>query len=310
MHEIYVNNNNITKYVGDLSWVSDHETLAVQLTFKVAYSDKNNFPKNLVANGDIVTMKDNNETLFVGIALDVDIDGRNPRGITCMDFAFYLNENDDIIQFNNVVADNAIKKLLNKFGISCVVDAMPVNITKIYKGEKVSEILKDIIEIVTTKTGVKYIMEMRKNVLYIVKQSNLIVTANTKYIINPKRKLSIQDMKNVIHVVSDAENVVTISATAQDQNNVKKYGRLQMVHQVSNEEISSSKHIANQLLKEYNKIFEENSIELIGNNNVRAGRILKVVEPITGMNGNYLIKNAKHDVSGGVHMMALSLEVL
>lgn len=309
MHEIYVKNKNITRYVGDLSWTSDSETLGVQLNFNVAYSDVNRFPKNLVSNGDILSLKYNGESIFVGVVIDVDIDGRNPRGITCMDFAFYLNKNDTIIQFNNVVAHNAIKKLLGKFGIACTVDAMPVNITKIYKGEKVSEILKDIIEIVTTKTGVKYVMEMRKDVLFIGKQKDLVVTANTKYIINPKRKLSIQDMKNVIHVVSDAENAVTISATAQDQNSIKKYGRLQMVHQVSDEELSSSKHIANQLLKEYNKIFEENSVELIGNNNVRAGRILKIVEPITGMNGYYFIKNAKHTVSGGVHMMALSLEV-
>lgn len=309
MHEIYVRNKNITKYVGNLSWTSDSETLGVQLTFDVAYSDVNNFPKNLVANGDIVALKADGKSIFVGIVLDVDIDGRNPRGITCMDFAFYLNKNDAIIQFNNVIAHNAIKKLLGKFGIACVVDAMPVNITKIYKGEKVSDILKDIIEIVTTKTGVKYRMEMRNDVLYIVKQKDLVVTANTKYIINPKRKLSIQDMKNVIHVVSDNENVTKVSATAQDTNSIKKYGRLQMVHQVSDEEIAASKHIANQLLKEYNKIFEENSVELIGNNSVRAGRILKIVEPITGMNGNYLIRNVRHTVSGGVHMMALSLEV-
>ena len=309
MHEIYVNNKNITKYVGDLSWSSDIDTLGVSLNFSVAYADVNNFPKNLVKNGDIVSMKNNGVNLFTGIAIDVDIDGRNPRGITCFDFAFYLNENDVIIQFNNVVAHTAIKRLLNKFGIAHSIDAMPVNITKIYKGEKVSEIIKDIIEMVAAKTGVKYRMEMRNNVLFIMKQKNLIVTANTKYIINPKRKLSIKEMRNVIQVVSDGENVVKVSATAEDKNSIKKYGRLQMVHQVSDEELSSAKNIANQLLKQYNKIFEENSVDLIGSDNVRAGRILKIVEPITGMNGNYLIKNAKHTVSGGVHMMSLSLEV-
>jgi len=309
MHEIYVNNKNITKYVGDLGWTSDSETLGVQLNFKVAYSDVNNFPKNLATNGDIVALKADGKNIFVGIVLDVDIDGRNPRGITCMDFAFYLNKNDAIIQYNNVAAHTAIKRLLDKFGIKYVIDAMPVNITKIYKGQKVSEIIKDILEIVTTKTGVKYRMEMRNDVLYIVKQKDLIVTANTKYIANPKRKLSIQEMKNTILVVSDNENAVKISATAEDKNSVKKFGRLQMVHQVKDEEIAASKHIANQLLKQYNKIFEENSVDLIGSNNVRAGRILKIVEPITGMNGNYLIRNVSHKVSGGVHLMSLNLEV-
>lgn len=309
MHEIYVKNKNITKYVGDLSWASDSDTLGVQLNFSVAYSDVNNFPKKLIEIGDIVALKVNGKSIFVGVVLEVDINGRDPRGVTCMDFGFYLNKNDAIIQFNNVVAHTAIKRLLNKFGIAYSIDVMPVNITKIYKGEKVSDIIKDILEIVATKTGVKYRMEMRNNVLFIVKQRDLVVTANTKYIINPKRKLSIQDMKNSIHVVSDNEDVVKVSALAEDKNSIKKYGRLQMVHQVNDEEIAAAKHTANQLLKEYNKIFEENSVELIGNNNVRAGRILKIVEPITGMNGNYLIKNATHTVSGGVHMMSLNLEV-
>lgn len=309
MHEIYVKNKNITKYVGDLSWTSDNDTLGVQLNFSVAFSDVNNFPKNLVEIGDIVALKVDGKSIFVGVVLEVDIAGRDPRGVTCMDFGFYLNKNDAIIQFNNVVAHTAIKRLLNKFGIAYSIDVMPVNITKIYKGEKVSDIIKDIFEIVETKTGVKYRMEMRNDVLVIMKQRDLVVTANTKYIINPKRKLSIQDMKNSIHVVSDAENVVKVSALAEDRNSIKKYGRLQMVHQVSDEEIASAKHTANQLLKQYNKIFEENSVELIGNNNVRAGRILKIVEPITGMNGNYLIKNVTHTVSGGVHMMSLNLEV-
>lgn len=309
MHEIYVNNKNITKYVGNLGWSSDVDTLGVSLNFSVAYSDINNFPKKLVKNGDTVLMKNNGVTLFVGIAVDVDIDGRNPRGITCFDFAFYLNKNDEIIQFNNVFANDAIKKLLDKYGIRHVIDAMHIKITKIYKGEKVSEIIKDILEIVSSKNGVKYRMEMRGAVLYIVKEKDLIVKANTKYIMNPKRKLSIQDMKNIVRVVSDGENVTKISAIASDANSIKKYGRLQMVHQVSDEELSSSKNIANQLLKQYNKIFEESSVDLIGSDNVRAGRILKIVEPVTGMNGNYLIKNAKHTVSNGIHMMALSLEV-
>lgn len=309
MHEIYVNNKNITKYVGDLEWSSDVDTLGVSLNFSVAYSDVNNFPKNLVKNGDTVLMKNNGVTLFVGIAVDVDIDGRNPRGITCFDFAFYLNKNDEIIQFNKVLAHNAIKKLLGKYSIKHVIADMPIKITKIYKGEKVSDIIKDILEIVSSKNGTKCRMEMRGAVLYIVKEKDLVVKANTKYIMNPKRKLSIQDMKNIIKVVSDSEKVIKISATAQDKNSIKKYGRLQMVHQVSKEELSSSKNIANQLLKQYNKIFEENSVDLFGSDNVRAGRILKIVEPVTGMNGNYLIKNAKHTVSNGIHMMSLSLEV-
>lgn len=309
MHEIYVNNKNITRYVSELSWTSDKDTLGVQLNFEVAFSDIKGFPQNLVTNGDIVIMKNGKKKIFTGVVVDVDIDGRAPRKITCMDFAFYLNENDAIIQFNKQLAHDAIKKLLSKFGnVSHVIDNMPVQITKIYKGKKVSDIIKDILAIVTEKTGVKYRLEMRDATLFIVKQKDLVVKANTKYIISPKRKLSIKDMKNTIQVISNKENVVKVSATVSDNKNIKKYGRLQMVHEIDEKEVAAAKHTAQNLLKEYNKIFEENSVELIGNDDVRAGRILNLREPITGMNGNYLIKNVNHTVSGGVHLMALNLE--
>jgi hypothetical protein len=58
------------------------------------------------------------------------------------------------------------------------------------------------------------------------------------------------------------------------------------------------------------KVFEENSIDMMGDDNVKAGRLIDIEEPITGMSGRYLIKSTSHNVSKGIHRMSLDLEVV
>lgn len=314
MHEIYINNKKVTKHVSNLSWSSNEDTLSVQMNFNIAYVlNTKKYPIEPAHPGDIVTMWNNGKKIFSGIIVTVQKDGYSPRQVTCFDFGFYLNKSQGIIQFNNVTADEAIKRLITKFGfgsISLSIVKIPTKITKIYKSKVISEIITDILEIAETQLGVKYRIEMRGTTLFIEKQSTLTVNANTKHIMNPKRSVTIDEMKNSIQIVSNGEDTTKILASVKDSNSVKKYGLLQMVHEISDEEIPKAKTIANQLFKEYNRIFEENSIELIGDDSVRAGRILKIVEPITGINGTYRIKSVTHKVSGGVHLMSLDLGVI
>ena len=64
------------------------------------------------------------------------------------------------------------------------------------------------------------------------------------------------------------------------------------------------------MLKDLNKIVETGEIELIGNDEARAGRILEINEPVTGLVGRYFIKTVNHTSNNGIHIMKLSLEVV
>jgi len=46
---------------------------------------------------------------------------------------------------------------------------------------------------------------------------------------------------------------------------------------------------------------------LMGDVAFKAGRLLDVTEPITGMNGRYIIVKAKHTVKNQIHTMNLEL---
>lgn len=56
-------------------------------------------------------------------------------------------------------------------------------------------------------------------------------------------------------------------------------------------------------------VIETASVTMLGDITVRAGRILELNEPVTGLIGKYLILDVTHTVQGGVHTMTLGLEV-
>ncbi|MGD6845228.1 XkdQ/YqbQ family protein [Bacillus infantis] len=308
VHQLYVNGSNITDLVGDLSWSDNIDALGAKLEFNLAYSDMPKFPKKVVSIGDAVTLK-NGKVLFQGIVISESTSGRSPKKYICFDYAFYLNKSKTIIQFNKHAASEAIQKVLTEYSIPNQIVGIPTRISKIYKEDVISDIIKDILEQATNETGTKYRLEMRAGVLHIERQRDLMINARINLIGNPSRTQSIEEMKNSILIVSEGEKVSKIVAEAKNAGNIKKYGLLQEIQTVDKKDMAKAKNIASQLLKELNVIREENSLELLGNDDVRSGRILRINEPVTGIVGDYLITDCTHSFSNGIHRMSLSLGV-
>ncbi|MEH6940773.1 XkdQ/YqbQ family protein [Bacillus sp. JJ722] len=308
-YHLFTNKKDISGLVGNVSWHSNVDTLGMQLDFNLAYSDMKEIPKNVVSIGDLIILKNNNTELFRGIVVSEKSAGRSPRSYVCFDFAFYLNKSKIIKQFNKHTASNAIQEVLREFNIPNKVVSIPTKISTIYKDKVVSDIIKDILSQATKELGIKYRMEMRGGTLVIEKQKDLYVKARVDLIGNPSRSQSIEEMKNSIVIVSGDEKVTKVVAKAKDNKNIKKYGLLQDVQSVDQKDIAKAQNIANQTLKELNVIKEDNSIELLGDDNVRAGRLLKVNEPITGIVGTYLITDCKQSLNNGIRKMSLTLGV-
>ncbi|MEH7389658.1 XkdQ/YqbQ family protein [Bacillus sp. JJ1474] len=305
----------ITPIVGSISWSDDVDTLGQQLTFNTAYNDTRYFPQVSIEPGDTILLKNKNE-IFRGTMVTEQRNGQFERVFTCFDPAFYLNKSKEIFQCNKVRADVAIKQLCNMFNVPIGnVVSIPAVIKKIFNGE-ISAIIKEILEIAENTLGIKYRFEMRSGKLFIEKQTALIVKgtftlAGIEYdlnesISNPSRKRSIEEMKNSIKIINN-DKVVT---TVRDEGLISKYGLLQEVHSVNDDEKSKAKNIANNILKELGKVLEENSLDMLGNDEVRAGRLIEINEPKTGMSGRCLIKSVNHTLDKGIHRMSLQLRVI
>lgn len=309
-YKLYANGVDITQLAGELNWSSDVDTLGQSLSFSVPFDkDGKLLPKPFVNVGDKIKLSYKSDDIFFGIVVDEDRGGRSPIKFNCFDLAFYLNENVLTIQFNDIPAKQAIEELCGKIGIKCTVANISIKIKKIYKAQAVSEILKDILTICSEQSGIKYRFEMRGDTLVVFHWKDIKVNANVEWISNPTRKFTLTGMKNRIEIVSADEKTTKVLAKVEDAANVAKYGLLTQSQTIDEKEEGKAQTVANNLLKELNKMKEEGSVSLIGNYQARAGRLITLNEPVTGLSGDFLIKSAQHTLSNGIHLMSLNLEV-
>lgn len=301
--EIRAKNKSITHLIGNLSFGTSEDTLGMEVSFDVPYIDK-----ELLNINDVIQIFKNKTRFFWGRVIDIQKNGKNPRKVTCFNNAFYLNENEVIIQFKNIRADEAIKKLLSRFGITLkIVASLPYKIKKIYKGVKVSEIIKDILEQCSVISGKKYFFEMQDKTLVVAQRGYYEIKKFINIIMNPSITESMKNMKTQVIVTNNDSEKIRSYVTLSDKNAIKKYGLLTKVHQIDEKEKSKAKKIAQELLKQLNKIEMNASFDLLGSINIQANRVIQLKEPITGIVGKFYIKSANHTVSAGTHLVSVEV---
>ncbi|QEK12575.1 hypothetical protein FQB35_09690 [Crassaminicella thermophila] len=313
---------NITQLCSNLNWRDSLETLGMEFSFDVARNIEDKYMVNwdLVEIGDKVIFANNNVEIFRGIITDL-LTERYKKSVTAFDYAFYLNQSRIIIQFRKTSATDAIKQLCSKFNVPIGnVTNISTQITKIYKDKTVAEIIKDILEQATNELNIKYRLEMRKGKLYIEKYTDLIVKPTfqpasniTSFNIfdaigNISKTESIRDMRNSILITSSDEKSSRVIATAKDDKNIAKFGLLQDVESVDNKDIAQAQNIARNKLKELNKVNEDITLELLGDDKVRSGRILEINNDSFGLNGQYLVKDCTHTYNNSIHKMNITVE--
>ncbi|MER2039721.1 MAG: hypothetical protein ABS944_16360 [Solibacillus sp.] len=308
--KLYVNGAGLNGFAGNIEWSSNKDTLGCSLSFEVPFGEEGtSFPERFIKPGDKVTLRHGANLEFFGIIVDEAINGRNPVKYTAFDLAFYLNKSEMTIQFNKKPISQCIEQICKKYNIRCEVIPISTPITKIYKGEVASEIIKDLLDTARLKTGTRYRFEMKGDRFNVFKWVEMKNEVYTHWIDSPTRNLSIQEMKNSILVVADGEKISKPSAIASDESNIAKYGLLTKVETISDKEKRSAQTVANNLLKQLNKVQETGGGTFVGDRNVRAGRLFKLNERVTGWSGDVVITDAKHSISNGIHLMQLSWEV-
>jgi hypothetical protein len=121
---------------------------------------------------------------------------------------------------------------------------------------------------------------------------------------------SIENMKNCIIAEVNSKTSGEMPEKqfiARDEENIKKYGLLAENYSVNSDEAENIQELANNELKEKNVIKRELSMDFIGHDNARAGRVMHIVDEYLGIDGNYRIQSVTHNVNGCTHTMSCSL---
>lgn len=314
----------ITEMIGNLSWTDNLDTLGVSLTFNKAYSDEQYMQKydSMIDVGDKITLTNNGASVFQGIVTDESINGKFGRSYTAYDYMFYFNKSKlKPTQIKKQTASNSIADLCNQLNIPVYqICSISTVVKAIYKYKTFAEILKDILEKATQELGERYKAEMYQGKLYIEELSKLQIQTTyqlaeniapfnpTNAISNVSKTRSIVDMSNSVIVTSSEESNTSVLATVSDSESVGKYGLLQTNISVDNKNLPQASNIAKNKLKELNRIIEDVSIDMLGDDSVKSGRIIEIIEPITKLLGKYLVTGVTHNYSNSIHTMSLNLE--
>lgn len=313
----------VTAVTGNYTRSDNVDSLGMAFSFDLLNNplDKH-FNRFEIPIGSKVVLSNNGANIFSGIVISYDRGSMSHYTYKAYDYGFYLNKSEAMIQFNNTSVSAAITRLCNENSIPVgAVTSISTNVSKIYNGDKISDIIKDLLKLGTNELGTKYRLEVRYNKLYVDKYEDLVITAYYKPArnvggFNPANKpgsfnstYSIEDMATRVLIVSSSEKNATIRATAEDSENISKYGLLTKVEKLDDKNNSQAANIAKVKLKELNKVKRSFKITLFGDDKVRAGRMLVFNQPEINLVGAFLVKNCTHKYNGRSHIMELDLEV-
>lgn len=322
MYKVIVKGKDITSFTGSISWRDSVDTLGAELTFDVA---TNRYDKNLsflwdITLGDSVQLiNDKGESLLQCIIVS-----ESPRekitSFTAYDMAWYLNKSTVIKQFKKMVGNDCVKSLCEEIGIKVEVSGLDTKIDKIYKDKVISDVIYDIIKQCSQHNSKRFFVEMDKGILKIGPFKKIKVTGQyemhegvfidvQKNAGNVTLNRSIVDMKNSILVVTENKKAVRTVGKEQDVENIKKYGKLQHVVILDEKEHKKAALVAKNELKKLNKITEDFSIDVLGDDKVKSGRVIDIDLPFFNVKGEYFIKESNHALQNGIHRASLSLEV-
>lgn len=296
--KVVTSNVDISNFSNNYSWTNDTDTLGTQLTFD---SIKN------IADSAVVSLYFNGAEYFRGVVIDKDTK-RWTYSYTVQDYSFYF-KNGVVKQFNGMSVSDAIKSLASEcYLIPDIVD-IPTVINHIYVDE-IGNIIDDMLNQAEKDQGVKYFKEIIANKLIVKKLSDMVITPK---IILPKTidiHSSIEEMKNKITIVSGNDDNASIVATAEDTSQQWYYGVLSHTESVDETDAAKAQNIADNLLKEKNKIFKSTSFDVTGVKDAETIRANRMIFLNVGsrLNDFYKIKSAAHTLVKGTHKVNISLE--
>ena len=322
MYKVIIKDKDISDIIGNLTWRDTVDTLGVEVDFELPinrYDKKFEFLYDITLGDPIQILNAKGEVLVQAIIVSETPNGKI-TSFTAYDMAWYLNKSTVIKQFKKMIGNDCVKSLCKEIGIDVEVSGLDTKIDKIYKDKAVSEVIKDIIEQCSQFNSKKFFIEFDKNKLIVSPYKKIKVFGTFEIqkdkFININENIggvslskSIVDMKNSVLVITENKGAIRTIGEEQDSKSIEKYGKLQEVVTLDEKEFSKANLVAKNELKKLNKITEDFSIDVLGDDNVKSGRVIDVDIPLFNLKGEYLIKESNHTISNHIHKISLKLEV-
>ena len=322
MYKVIIRDKDVSDIIGNLTWRDTVDTLGVEVDFELPinrYDKKFEFLYDITLGDPIQILNAKGEVLVQAIIVSEAPNGKITN-FTAYDMAWYLNKSTVIKQFKKMIGNDCVKSLCKEIGIDVEVSGLDTKIDKIYKDKAVSEVIKDIIEQCSQFNSKKFFIEFDNSTLKVMPYQKIKVFGTFEIqkdkFININENIggvslskSIVDMKNSVLVITENKGAIRTIGEEQDSKSIEKYGKLQEVVTLDEKEFSKANLVAKNELKKLNKITEDFSIDVLGDDKVKSGRVIDIDLPLFNLKGEYLIKESNHTISNHIHKISLKLEV-
>lgn len=318
--------DDISKVVENLAWQESLDTVGLSLSFSIPDITDRYISHYAITAGDIVTVSNNNEELIRAVVVSVTRD-YPCRSIKAYDFGFYLNKNEIVVQFQNKSVSECLKELFSKVGISIgSICDMPAKVDGVYI-KNVNDIIKELIKIQQDNDSKKYYYELRGKSIYVFQ----LPAEHISYTFKPAKNVgefdvtdkkahsrgkythSIEEMKNRVTAIVNSKtsgNMPAMEYTVSDNTNISKYGLLAENYTVNSDDNKNIKELAKNELNDKNKVKRELSMDFIGHDKARAGRVMHIIDDYLGIDDYFRIVEVSHKINNGIHKMSCTLEYL
>ena len=321
MYKVIIKDKDVSDIIGNLTWRDTVDTLGVEVEFELPVNryDKNfEFLYDITLGDPIQILNDKGEILVQAIIVTETPNGKITN-FTAYDMAWYLNKSTVIKQFKKMIGNDCVKSLCKEIGIKVEVSGLDTKIDKIYKDKSISDVIKDIIEQCSQFNPKKFFIEFDNGTLKIMPYKKIKVFGQFEIqkdkFININENIggvsltkSIVDMKNSVLVITENKGAIRTIGQEQDTKSIEKYGKLQQVVTLDEKEFSKANLVAKNELKKLNRITEDFSIDVLGDDKVKSGRVIDIDLPLFNLKGEYLIKESNHTISNNIHRINLKLE--
>ena len=304
----------ITEYVGTITWSGAHNAAAREVSFTVLNNpyDKNFSLSNQIKNADKIYLMSDNKVLFYGLICDVQRTSEiGTVDFLARDMLYNLLNSTTSGRYKKKTAEYITRSICNDFNIKQgTITATKYQIKKlIIKDKSPYEIIKKVYKRAQNeKTKKPYFIHMDGDKLCVTerglvatksgKSKEAIVLKDSECVYEAQFEEDASTVIDKVRVINQKRRLVNL---VKDKKLIKKWGVIQHVLQVDKGKGTK------QAKAEIAAPERSASISAIGQLKALAGYKIKIKDEAAGLTGTYLIINDTHTFENGIHLMSLDL---
>lgn len=278
----------ITRLLISWTWSGDKSTICRQLAGEIAFIEDSSLPVPEV--GDLVTMIDGTETLFVGVILLRSLGSEDSSmSFTSYDYGFYLQRNDGTYKFTGATPEAMTRMACAEKGIPVAqLPSTGIQLWRKFAGVKLNQLITTAWTLASEKNGKSYAIRYTPKGLLVkertVSRSSLVLKASSN-LMDATTKEDATRMVNSVAIYDSNGNLLrrTGDSTAQ-----KLYGVMEQ-HVIQGDGKAADADAQAKKALEDGKFQRTVTVNVLGNTSLLTGETVVVREAKTGLEGVFWI---------------------